>query len=34
MWVTLRKQPAGWHAGLLGADAATRAAIRRITNAF
>jgi len=35
MWVTLRKQPPGWHQGLLPArPAAAAAVIRRITNAF
>jgi SAM-dependent methyltransferase len=34
MWVTLRKQPRGWHADLVRRRPATRAAIRRITNAF
>ena len=34
MWVTLRKQPRGWHAGLVPRRPTSRAAIRRISNAF
>ncbi len=34
MWLTLRKQPAGWHEKLRNAGAATPARVRRVTNAF
>jgi ubiquinone/menaquinone biosynthesis C-methylase UbiE len=34
MWVTLRKQPRGWHADLVRRGPAARAVIRRISNAF
>jgi hypothetical protein len=33
MWVTMRKQPAGWHAELARRPAGTHSLIRRVTNA-
>jgi hypothetical protein len=34
MWVAMRRQPRGWHRGLLRETPAAGAAVRRITNAF